>query len=228
MCVRIVATWFFSSGLYRYWYTVYYILTHFGAILVRQLALFCIFNLAFYTAKHWVDHAQFDDVSSLIPDGIDLLFHEDWPCFVALCLASRKERLEAVKLLLEYKADPNHQDSWGWSALRTASANGQDDVAQLPLSYGVDPNSRDADQNAPLHMASFNGRVAAIQVLLEYDSHVDARDTRGGTPLHDAAQDEYLEVTLLLLKHGADVNVQKGDRSAVLHVAGEVVELLRT
>ena len=78
-------------------------------------------------------------------------------------------------------------------------------------------------------MASFNGRVAAIQVLLEYDSHVDARDTRGGTPLHDAAQDEYLEVTLLLLKHGADANVQKGDCSAVLHVAaGEVVELLLT
>ena len=77
-------------------------------------------------------------------------------------------------------------------------------------------------------MASFNGRVAAIQVLLEYDSHVDARDTRGGTPLHDAAQDEYLEVTLLLLKHGADANVQKGDRSAVLHVAGEVVKLLPT
>ena len=78
-------------------------------------------------------------------------------------------------------------------------------------------------------MASFNGRVAAIQVLLGYDSHVDARDTRGGTPLHDAAQDEYLEVTLLLLKHGADANVQKGDRSAVLHVAaGEVVELLFT
>ena len=112
---------------------MYYILTHFGAILVRQLALFCIFDLAFCTAKHWVDHAQFDDVSSLIPDGIDLLFHEDWPCFVALCLASRKERLE------EYKADPNHQDSWGWSALRTASANGQDDTAQLLLSYGADP-----------------------------------------------------------------------------------------
>ena len=132
---------------------MYYILTHFGAILVRQLALFCIFNLAFYTAKHWVDHAQFDDVSSI--------YHH----------------LSQTRLTCSFTR--------------------------------IGP--------------------ALWQVLLEYDSHVDARDTRGGTPLHDAAQDEYLEVTLLLLKHGADANVQKGDRSAVLHVAaGEVVELLLT
>ena len=41
------------------------------------------FPLAEYAAEHWVEHARFEDVSSYIRDGMDLLFKEDKPHFAA-------------------------------------------------------------------------------------------------------------------------------------------------
>ena len=39
------------------------------------------FHLAKYAARHWVEHARFEDVSSYIQDGMDLLFDKDKPHF---------------------------------------------------------------------------------------------------------------------------------------------------
>jgi hypothetical protein len=41
------------------------------------------FPLASYSAKHWVDRALFEDASSDIRDGMDCLFDENRPHFVA-------------------------------------------------------------------------------------------------------------------------------------------------
>jgi hypothetical protein len=41
------------------------------------------FPLAKYAAQHWVEHAQFEDVSSLVQDGMDDLFDGSKPYFAA-------------------------------------------------------------------------------------------------------------------------------------------------
>ena len=41
------------------------------------------FPLARYAAEHWVDHAQFEDVSSLIKGEMECLFDRDKPHFAA-------------------------------------------------------------------------------------------------------------------------------------------------
>jgi hypothetical protein len=41
------------------------------------------FPLALYSAEHWVDHAQFEDVSSDIQHGMECLFDKDKPHFAA-------------------------------------------------------------------------------------------------------------------------------------------------
>jgi len=41
------------------------------------------FPLASYAARHWVDHAQFEDVSSYIQDAMECLFDKDKPHFAA-------------------------------------------------------------------------------------------------------------------------------------------------
>jgi ankyrin repeat protein len=109
----------------------------------------------------------------------------------SLMLAAREGRLDAVKVLVDAKADVNMQSGNGSTALLMAILNGNYQVAAFLLDHGANPNIADRDGKA------------ALYALVEM-RNLDTTDTPGPA----ADKNEALELTQAVLQLGADVNAR--------------------
>jgi Ankyrin repeats (3 copies) len=111
---------------------------------------------------------------------------------IPLHSAAYYENFEVVQKLIEYGADIDAEDRFGWTPLSWASRGHffkDGSVHRLLLEHGADVNSR--------------------------------ADDDGFTPLHRASQHGALEIVCLLLEHGADVEAVNHDGKTALQVVGE-------
>ena len=238
------------------------------------------FPLAEYAAKHWVDHALFEGVSSNTQDGMKRLFDPNgrhlsvWVWIydpesrrypyrdkkaelpslargttlhyavicglldivrflivthkqdinargfdrneTSLIVASRVGLPKVVRVLLEYGADKDARDTFGWSPLEMASTTGHVEVIQVLLACGIDVNSRDSKGHTALHAASRTGQFAAARVLLEHNADVNAGRWDNQTPLHFAWNEA---VTRVLIENHANTNSKDTADRTPLHRA---------
>ena len=191
------------------------------------------FPLAEYAARYWVDHAQFEDVSVRIQDGMEVLFDRDklhlsrwirvhdvedfWAprnnewftpapvYYAALCSFSNVVK----KLLREHPEDVNARGGAHGTALHAASKRNHVTIGQSLLKHGADVNALGWLERTPLLVASLCGNLKIGECLLEYGADVNAKDKHHWTPLHGAANHGLFEVVRMLLRHGADINAQR-------------------
>jgi ankyrin repeat protein len=193
------------------------------------------FPLAEYAAEHWVGHAQFENVSSRVQDGMKRLFDPsknhlsvwvwiidpEYPWY-------RPERPErpskatatplhyaalcgihdvAEFLVVEHSQDVNAQGFDNKETpLDVASRSGHADVAQLLLEHGADAEAHDDyHESTPLLLASQWGHVEVARVLLERGTDMEVRDGNNWTPLMVASFFGHVEIARVLLEYGADV-----------------------
>jgi len=109
----------------------------------------------------------------------------------SLMLAARENRLDAVKVLVDGKADVNMLSGNGSTALLMAILNANYQVAAYLVDHGANPNLADRDGKA------------ALYALVEM-RNLDTTDTPGPS----ADKTEALELTQSLLQRGADVNAR--------------------
>jgi ankyrin repeat protein len=198
-----------------------------------------------YAARHWVDHAQFEGVSSRIQDVMEYFFDADrqhwvtwrgvydiddhiWrkfnlfreiPSPVPLYYAALCGFYDLAKQLVV--KNPEHVNAGGGymvAPLVAALYHKHFRVADLLLGYGADVNVRGGAENTPLIPASDAGDVDIIRWLLDHGADVNARNIALNTPLGFAA-DQHLEASRMLLEHNADVNAQNNLGKAPLHHA---------
>ena len=153
------------------------------------------FPLALYAARHWVDHAQFGNVSTHVQEVMERLFNPEKSHFAAWVWlydidrhwiesmsTIHPTRPEAAPLyyaalcgfcdLVEHLISAHSQDVDGkggshMSPLHAASVKGHLDVASLLLKNGADPNSRDHLGRAPLHRVSEGGPFVLVEMYSE-------------------------------------------------------------
>ena len=147
----------------------------------------------------------------------------------ALDGAAYAGKLEAVRVLIAYGANPNADVNELWnsrdgmdmgeegagSVLISAARSGNPEVVKEILRYGPNLEVRDRKGKTALFAAaeSTNSEademhVECVRMLAKAGAHVDARDRDGNTPLHKA----YLfGVDEELLRLGADVNARNND-----------------
>ena len=196
------------------------------------------FALAFYAAKHWVDHAKFQNVVSQIQDTMEDLFnpmkphfrawiwmHEriGWssspdfdespspppPDFTSLhCAAHYGFSDLAERLIIAHAEDVNAKCCDYSTPLHEASHNGHIDIVHVLFDHGADINVQKGGGIVPLHLASYHGHPNVVKFLLEHDAPVNVRWSSNHTPLYDASEWGHLDVVRLLLDHGADANLQ--------------------
>jgi ankyrin repeat protein len=207
------------------------------------------FPLAKYAAKHWVDHARFEDVSRNVEDGMKQLFDPSKP-HLAICVwiddpavplwrrMIRKETpLPLRQTSLHYAA------SWGLqpvvefliirhsqdvcsrdhpdnaTPLHLASRRGHVEVACKLIERGADATAQTKHGQTPLHLALHWGQVYVVRMLIECGANVTAQDNLGWTPLHFASQVGEVDVARMLIECGADVTAQDNYGETPLHLA---------
>jgi len=103
-----------------------------------------------------------------------------------LMLASYYGHLDAVKVLLAHKADPQVSNDRGQTPLAGAAFKGDLGIVQALIEHGADVEGASPDGRTALMMAAMFNRVEIVKYLLAHGAAADAKDA-GGTTAHDAA-----------------------------------------
>jgi ankyrin repeat protein/serine/threonine protein kinase len=139
----------------------------------------------------------------------------------ALDRAAAEGKIDAVRLLVESKANPNQKNSNGETPLMDAVTYGKLAVVQFLLEHGADASIADTQANTPLMIAAEgNGYMpnnAPMTVaLLAAGVKVEEQDARGRTAFYRASAEGKEDTMRLLLEKKANPNVKASDGSTPL------------
>jgi len=172
------------------------------------------FPLADYAARHWVDHAQFENASLRLNGGIDDLFDVDKPHLL------RWIRIHDIGMEWYWTKDETYLVCREAVPVYYAALCGFCGVVgNLISKHSEHVNARGGLFGTALHAASRGNHVEVAQSLLEHGAEINARRWKGWTPLHVASRFGQLEMGRWLLEHGADMNARKDNQWTPLHLA---------
>jgi hypothetical protein len=197
------------------------------------------FPLALYAARHWVVHAQYEDVTSRVQNAMEELFNPTKPYLAAwLWIRDRWDIDDLTEfpsplretalyyaasygfsgvanyLIITHAEDINATSGrWEKTPLYVASDSGHLGVVSLLLQHNPDVDAKRTVNHdwTSLHVASASGHAKIAQVLLEHGADINAASTSNSTPLKWASINGHLEVVRLLLSRGADVHIRDSE-----------------
>ena len=178
------------------------------------------FPLVEYAAHHWVEHAQFENVSSRVRDGMHDLFDSSKTHFAAW--------LQVHDMDERWGIFSNGSRAAVASPLYYAAMCGFHDVAErLIMKHPEQVNARGGRILAPLPAALSKGHFRVADLLHNHGAVVDVRDEARWTPLHVASYPGSVDTDTLrwLINHGAEASAQTGSRSTALHYAARIMHL---
>ena len=196
-----------------------------------------------YAAENWVDHAQFDKVSSRVQDGMNDLFDSSKPHFAAWLQVHDIDEdwysfslpsPDGVGSPLYYAAfcgfydlaerlitnHPEQVNSRGGRILFPLPAALYErhfHVANLLYHHGAVVDVQGKYKNTPLRVAPFRGQIDIMRRLLDHGADANVRSVYDFTPLFQAANAMQLEAVQVLLEHNADINAQNFDGKTPLY-----------
>ncbi len=132
---------------------------------------------------------------------------------LSLIDAVRTRDREAVRALLQKKADVNEARGDGMTPLLWAAYGADRDIAQLLIRAGANVNARSARGLTPLVLAADHSDLALIRLLLKAGANPNLTNALGTTPLMRASAAGDVESVMALLDHGADVNAREKARN---------------
>ena len=129
-----------------------------------------------YAAQHWVDHAQFEKVSSRMRDGMDDLFDNSKPHFAAW--------LRVHNIDKDWNRFSPYSQDVG-SPLYYAAFCGFYDLAErLITKHPEQVNTRGGRNLFPLQAALYKRRFPVANLLYEHGAVVNVQGIYGYTPVH--------------------------------------------
>ena len=138
--------------------------------------------------------------------------------------AAMKGNKEAVRSLIQRKANVNAPQIDGTTALHWAVRADDLEIAQMLIRAGANVSAANRDGATPLLLASVNGNAAILEELLKAGADPNAALTRtGDTALMLTARTGRTEAIQVLLDHGAQVNTKEtwGDTTALMWAVAE-------
>ena len=199
--------------------------------------------LAEYAAQHWVEHAQFKNVSSHIWQAMECVFDAKMPHWAAWSRLHRIDRFMiwfpksfhpgsplyiaalcgfydlTEHLLGRHPEDINAENGHLLTPLVAALDGKHFRIAELLHRHGASFNVRGYLNMTLLHVACATGRMDIVQWLTNHGADVNAQSKWCWTPLHEAAFRQELEAIQMLLDHGADINARTDLGCIPLHHA---------
>lgn len=188
------------------------------------------FPLARYAAKYWVDHAQFENVSSHIWAEMETLFDPCQPYFSAWLYVYDIDTEPHDDQTLFYFAKI-YRDTRGTPLYYAALCGFHDLVEHLIVNHAQDANASGGYYLSPLGAALGNEHLDIAQVLYHHGADVDVWGYFRRTPLDSASCAGHLEITQWLLGRDANPDVCDDNAWTPLHSASisghlEVAQIL--
>jgi ankyrin repeat protein len=115
-----------------------------------------------------------------------------------LIIAVYNHQPEAVKLLLDAKADPNKQDLMGNTALMGVCFRGYTDMAELLIAHHTDINQVNYNGASALIFAATFGHTDIVKLLLEAGANKALTDNTGKNALQHAQLQQNEAIIALL------------------------------
>ena len=192
------------------------------------------FPLVKYAARHWMEHAQFENVSLRVQDGMDDLFDSSRPHFAAwLRIHDMDERWGefskgwrdrvgsplyyaalcgfhdlARRLITKHPKQVNARGGLNLAPLPAALSKRHFRVADLLHKHGAVVDVRDESEWTLLYVASILGNVDVMRWLLNHGANANALTDMRWTPLHVAAFKTHLGAVQVLLEHDTNINLR--------------------
>ena len=177
-------------------------------------------HLAPYAARHWVEHAQFEDTAFHVNDAMETLFDPDKPHFEAWVGIYNID--PEIKMWDRSEHPSLHPSPLYYSML----CGFYDLVEQLAINHPQYVNAFGGKYGFPLLAALGQGHVEVAELLLKHGADVDVRESTGKTILlmalswlEYASDDNLHNIVEFLLTHGADVNARDDTSTSSLHLA---------
>jgi Ankyrin repeats (many copies) len=160
--------------------------------------------LARYAARHWVDHALFENVSVTVQEGMKRLFDPTTRHFTAW---------------INNGFNQSHFREIPRLPLHVAAHYGLCDIAEfLVVQRAQNVNARQSDNRTPLSIASERGNGTITEFLLQHGADTNLRNNKSCIPLNLALERGHLEVVQILLDHRADANALDDNARTALHL----------
>lgn len=123
-----------------------------------------------------------------------------------LHIAAQKGWNEAIKLLVEYGADPNTSNRIQQKPVHWAAYYGHLDTIKLLISLGAELFPHDDDGETTMTWAANQGHIQVVDFLIANGGDVrEQNDKDGYTALHWAAREGKTLMARHLIKKGADI-----------------------
>ncbi|HEY2572970.1 MAG TPA: ankyrin repeat domain-containing protein, partial [Verrucomicrobiaceae bacterium] len=139
--------------------------------------------------------------------------------------AAMKGNKEAVRSLLQRKADVNAPQVDGTTALHWAVQSDDLEIADLLIRAGANVSAANREGAIPMQLAAINGNPAMIEKLIKAGADPNASLTKySDSPLMMAARTGKPDAVKMLLDNGAKVNAKEtwGDTTALMWAVSEV------
>lgn len=139
---------------------------------------------------------------------------------------------EAVRTLLQQKADVNASQVDGMAAIHWAARQNDLDTLQMLIKAGAKVDRATRYGVTPIYLASMNGNAAMIDTLIRAGVDPNTANPGGETALMTATRTGSMDAVRLLIERGANVNAKEGTRGqtalmwAVLENHPDVARLL--
>ncbi|PAA94479.1 hypothetical protein BOX15_Mlig023862g1 [Macrostomum lignano] len=160
-----------------------------------------------------IKHGNLRDLETALKSRTDIdrlvLPTGDRMCTSPLHLASREGRTDAARVLIDFGASVNLQNSFGISPLYLASKEGHLAVVNLLIDYQADVNIQTVSGSTPVYIASEQGRCFIVQALIKANVDVNLATTNGITPIWIASQSGHHDIVRRLILARADVDAKK-------------------
>ena len=210
------------------------------------------FPLSEYAARYWVEHAQFENVSSQILETTEFFFDADqphWAVWIRIHnidnyinrirdFCPHGDRHDAA-FPLYYAAlcgfcdlvehligkFPEHINARGGRMVTPLAAALHEKhfrVAGSLFRHGADVDVLGYGSKTLLVAVSWTGSVDTVRWLLDHGADDNARDELHFSSLHFAAFWADLESVQALLEHGADINARNEYGEVPLHLAASL------